>query len=144
MTDDPRRRGLDRWIAFLETLTADSLPQLDGLTTADARFADPFNDVYGRDRVRHVLAHALRSCRAPRFVIERRGLDGELGFLRWRFDAQAPWIGAFGFDGAAEVLLTPEGLVRSHIEFWDGGAIYSRMPLLGGLVRAVRRRVAAG
>lgn len=144
MNEDPRRGGLDRWIAFLESLSAESLPQLDALTTPDVRFADPFNDVRGRAGVRRVLDHALRSCSDPRFVIERRGLDGDLGFLRWRFDARAKWIGDFGFNGAAEILLTPEGLVESHVEFWDGGEIYRRMPLLGALVQAVSRRVTAG
>ncbi|WP_029010396.1 nuclear transport factor 2 family protein [Azospirillum halopraeferens] len=141
--DDARRRGLDDWAAFFEGLSTDRLDDLDALTAPDVRFKDPFNDVRGRAAVRAVLEHTLASCRGLRFTVTHRAFAGDLAFLRWRFEATVPVVGALDVTGMSEVALAGDGRVAAHVDHWDAGEhLYLRLPLLGPPLRLIRRRLA--
>ncbi|MGQ9368657.1 nuclear transport factor 2 family protein [Azospirillum sp. ST 5-10] len=144
MTGGARRDGLAAWVRFLETLTVENLDRLDGLTTPAVRFRDPFNDVRGRPAVRAVLAHTLDTCRDWRFAVSHAALADGLGLLRWRFTATVAVVGRLDVPGMSEVELTADGLVAAHTDHWDAGEhVYRRLPLLGGPLRLIRRRIAA-
>lgn len=50
---------------------------------------------------------------------------------------------AWPVDGVSEVHLTPDGKVAAHLDHWDAGSqFYARLPVLGFLIRLVRRRLA--
>jgi steroid Delta-isomerase len=44
----------------------------------------------------------------------------------------------------SELTFDSDGKVARHIDYWDAGKhFYEKLPLLGALLRAIRRRVAA-
>lgn len=136
-----RTEGLERLVAVMEALTADRLDTLAEIYAPEARFVDPFNDVRGVASIRRVFAHGFRQCPGMRFAVLSRGLDGDRGLLRWRMhcgeDESAPVI-----DGMTEVRLDAEGRVAEHVDHWDPAAqLYERVPLLGWLMRRIRRRL---
>jgi hypothetical protein len=64
--------------------------------------------------------------------------------IKWRFTAGLPVIGDVDVTGLTELTLDEAGLVQSHIDYWDSGlAVYGRLPVVGGLIRAVRWRLSA-
>jgi hypothetical protein len=137
------RHGLDAWAAFLESLDTAALAGLDDLTTPDVRFRDPFNETAGRRALRDVLAHTLRAAPDVRFTVTHRALDGALGLLRWRFEATFRVVGRIDVTGMSEVELAPDGRVRAHTDHWDASLpVYGRLPLLGPVIRRLRRRIA--
>lgn len=143
MSDPVRQRGLAAYIAFFEALTPQMLAQLDSLTAEDVHFKDPFNDVRGRSAFAAVLRHMLATCQDLRFAVTHRAWDGDIAFLRWRFTAHVPRLGAWDIVGISELTVGADGRISVHIDYWDAGAhVYARIPLLGAAVRALRRRLA--
>ncbi|PWC39022.1 nuclear transport factor 2 family protein [Azospirillum sp. TSO35-2] len=142
--DDARRRGLDAWAAFFETLSPATLDRLPDLTAPEVRFRDPFNDARGRDAVRAVLAHTLDGCRDLRFTVTHRLFAPDLAILRWRFEATVTAIGRLDVIGTSEVRQAADGRVTEHIDHWDSGEqVYLRLPLLGAPLRVIQRRLGA-
>jgi hypothetical protein len=44
----------------------------------------------------------------------------------------------------SELRFAADGRVREHIDHWDAAAqVYERLPLIGGLMRLIRRRFAS-
>jgi limonene-1,2-epoxide hydrolase len=143
MTAPERRRGLDAYVGFFETLSRPNLDRLDALTTHDVRFKDPFNNIRGRAALRGVLAHMLENCSGLRFVVTHCAWDGDIAFLRWRFVATIPRLGTWDVTGVSEVTLDDAGRVAAHVDYWDAGEhVYMRVPVIGAALRAIRRRLA--
>lgn len=131
------------YAAFFETLTPTSLPDLAKLCTSDVRFRDPFNDVAGIEAFQGILAGMFRNLENPRFTVDDWALSGRTAYLRWTFTcrpprARAPWT----IVGMSEVHFDEAGMVTAHIDHWDAGEqVYARLPLVGALIRAIRRRL---
>lgn len=141
---EARRRGLDAWVAFFETLSHDTLDRLGALTVPEVRFRDPFNDARGRDAVRAALLHTLNGCPDLRFTVTHRLPADDLAILRWRFEATVTGIGRMDVVGTSEVRQAPDGRVSEHIDHWDSGEhVYLRLPVLGAPLRLIRRRLGA-
>ncbi|MDG4868500.1 nuclear transport factor 2 family protein [Guyparkeria sp. 1SP6A2] len=138
-----RAAALERYVAVMEGLRPDNLDTLDAVFVADARFVDPFNDVRGIQAIRAVFAHGFSQCRGMRFEVSARAVDGERGLLRWRMSC-GEGRGAWKIDGMSEVIVAADGRIAAHLDYWDpAGQLYERVPLLGWLMRRIRRRLAA-
>ena len=132
------------YVAFYEGLTPDSLDPLEPLCAPDVRFCDPFNDVVGVAAYRAILADMFERVADPRFQVTDWACSGRVAYLRWTFtfapsDDRAPWR----IDGMSEVHFDDRLRVSAHLDHWDSGAqFYARLPVLGHLIRLVRRRLA--
>ncbi len=133
------------YIAFYEALQPASLDHLSGVVTDDVHFKDPFNDVRGVDAYKAVLAHMFKAAPDITFRVLHCSYDGDVCFLRWESRAtvkalgREPWV----VQGMSELRFAQDGRVASHIDFWDAAAqFYERIPLVGGLLRLIRRRAA--
>lgn len=130
------------YLALFASLTPDRLDAFDALTTEDVRLCDPFSDVAGRAGLKRVLAKMFSDVAAPRFVILAVAGEGATWYVRWRFEAKTGKGGAFTIDGVSEIVLAPCGRIAQHMDFWDAGRnVYERLPILGGLIRRIRRRI---
>ena len=125
-------------------LCPSDLARFDAVYAPGARFKDPFNDVRGVPAIRAVFAHMYAVARAPRFEILERGLDGDVGLVRWRFRYGARGGATRSFDGMSRVSFDAQGRVTEHLDYWDPvEAIWARVPVLGALLRRLGRRLAA-
>ncbi|SEP58336.1 SnoaL-like domain-containing protein [Ectothiorhodospira magna] len=135
-----------RYVEFFTRLQEPDLERLDTLFTPDARFKDPFNDVMGVEQIAAVFHHMFQQCPAPRFHVHGWAIQGNTVFLHWRFldredDAAGRW--RLDVDGVSRVLFNEEGKVFSHIDYWDPAEhLYEQLPLVGSLLRFIRRRIA--
>src|SRR6202000_564284 len=59
--------ALERLVRFYETLTPQSLAQIERLYAPDARFKDPFNDIRGLAAITRVFEHMYAQLHDPRF-----------------------------------------------------------------------------
>jgi steroid Delta-isomerase len=113
-----------RMVAFFETLTPASLATLPSVYSEQAQFIDPFNAVRGLPAIHRVFEHMFEQLHQPRFEVLQTITEGEHCFLLWDFH----------FDGR----------VNWHRDHWDPAReIYETVPLLGGLLRWLRRRLQA-
>jgi steroid delta-isomerase len=140
---DPRAAA-DRIVRWFETLTPHSLTALGECYTPDATFKDPFNEVQGLDAIRDIFNHMYRALNEPHFIVTGRLVDGGQCFLTWefrfrfkRFDTQTLQT----VRGGSHLLLADDGRIRVHRDYWDAAEeLYEKLPVLGRLMRWLRRR----
>ncbi|SIS36693.1 nuclear transport factor 2 family protein [Insolitispirillum peregrinum] len=127
-----------------ETLSPGTVADLLALVDPAVRFKDPFNDVTGRAAMGRILQHMFDTTDQPRFVVHHQALDGSTGYLRWTFHARIKGIGDWSVEGMSEVRLSGDGLVLAHVDYWDAAEqFYERLPLLGAVLRWIKRRLTA-
>lgn len=144
-SQDPRADCLARYVDFFETLTADTVDRLPEVAVAELRFRDPFNDIVGRDKVAALLRQMFDDIDDPAFHVTdvAWGRDRAAAYLRWRMTGRIRRLGAWTVDGMSEIRFAPDGRVAVHFDHWDAaGQFYEKWPLLGPLLRAIRRRLA--
>lgn len=147
---------INELVAFFETVSPDTVPRIGDLYSADARFKDPFNDVQGVPAIEHIFRHMFTQVEAPRFVVTERIVqsgaasdeDGGGGaMLVWRFEFGVrvgqrvlPQV----VNGVTHFKFNKAGKVSLHRDYWDTGEeLYMKLPVLGWLMRALRRRLSA-
>jgi len=145
MTDMTLAQNCERYLAFLENLTPESLDQLGDFVTSDIRFTDPFNTALGIEAYRRVLEDMFRRISTPHFQIRNKALSGRHCYLHWTFSGSAPFLGnKWEFTGMSLILFSDSGLVRSHEDYWDSGrSVFAALPILGPVVRLLSRRLSA-
>jgi steroid Delta-isomerase len=138
---DPR---VARIILMFETLSPSSVEQLGQIYAPQARFKDPFNEVCGLQAVQGVFEHMFRALHEPRFVVQQALVQGDECFLTWSFlfrfkrGPAAPQ----SIHGGSHLKLNAQGLILDHRDYWDAAQeLYEKLPLLGGLMRWLRKRV---
>ncbi len=140
-------QALARLADYFETMEPSSVDRIGDYYAADARFKDPFNDVRGVPAIRQVFHHMYRQVGKPRFIVTERIAGGETAMLVWQFQFNA----RFGLreeaqviHGASHLRFDAAGLVTLHRDYWDAAEeLYAKLPLLGSLMRALARKLAA-
>jgi len=137
--------GITAYVAFYETLSPQSLANMETVVAPDVHFRDPFNDVRGLDAYRRILTKMFEDVPDIKFTVGYHAVADNTGILRWRCTGTVkimgnkPWI----VEGMSELRFAPDGRVREHIDYWDAaGQFYERLPVIGGILRLIRRRVA--
>ena len=132
------------YAAYFEDLTPDRLGKLAEFCAPDIRFRDPFNDVTGVSALRQVFVEMFEDVDEPRFYVEDLAVNGAKAYLRWRMSfskMNRDWK----IEGMSELHFDGEGKVAVHIDHWDAASqLYERLPLIGALLRILKRRLAAG
>ena len=132
-------------VAFFETLSAASVAGLDQHYHAQARFKDPFNDVVGVPAIAPIFQHMFVTLKQPRFVVTHQLLQGQQCFLTWEFrfyfrsfDSGTEQV----ILGASHLVLSEDGLITLHRDYWDAAEeLYEKLPLVGSVMRWLKRRV---
>jgi ketosteroid isomerase-like protein len=140
MSNDPRIARLTR---FFETLTPESVARIGMVYADDARFKDPFNDVRGIAQIQRVFDHMFEQVNEPRFIVTRAMCDGDDAFLTWEFvfRLKRPAGQTETIRGATHIQFARDGRVAVHRDYWDAAEeLYEKLPLLGGLMRFIKRR----
>lgn len=128
----------------IQNLRSDNLEELTLVFAPSARFKDPFNDVVGHEAIKQVFAHGFRSCPGLRFLVEEIAYvaDSSVAYFYWRFQCGTPE--QLTLTGVSRVVFDEQGFVVEHVDYWDpAGQLYEKLPILGGLIRWVRRRLSA-
>lgn len=140
-SDVRTRRLVDAYVG----LTRANLPVLLALYDEQASFKDPFNEVSGRPAIQHIFSDMFEQLREPRFVVLQAATEGDEAFLTWELHFLRQAGGTpMSIRGASHLRYSPAGLVVLHRDYWDAAEeLYAKLPLLGVLMRALRRRLSA-
>ena len=132
-------------VHFYEGLRPDNIAQLDRLYAGDAVFKDPFNEVRGTAAIRRIFEHMFQQVQAPRFDIESAASEGDTAFLTWtmRYRGNGRAGREEQIRGCTALCFGTDGRVTRHRDYWDAAEeLYEKLPFLGLLMRALRRRLA--
>jgi len=131
---------MERYKAYLESLTPETLQDLSSYVTDEVYFKDPFNDVRGADHMQRVFQHMFENLKDIRFIVHQTIEQDNICMMEWRFESRLrdkKW----GFDGASKIAFSDDGRVQLHIDYWDAaGSFYARLPLIGTLIRWIGKR----
>lgn len=136
---------LERLVDFFESLTPDSVRSMRDFYAEDAYFRDPFNDVRGLAKVESIFKHMFRQVCEPRFRVTESLQAGAGAFLTWDFTYRArPGAAVTTIRGSSHLKFDDHGKVTYHCDYWDAaGELYEKVPVLGALMRFLRRRLSA-
>jgi hypothetical protein len=136
--------ALARLVGFFETISPADVGQIGAFYTADAEFKDPFNQVRGIPAITAIFEHMFEQVDAPRFVVRETVLQDDAALLVWDFEFafRKPLpAGPQCIRGCSHVRFAPDGRVAWHRDYWDAAEeLYEKLPLIGSLMRLLRRR----
>jgi ketosteroid isomerase-like protein len=129
---------------YFESLAPADIARLGDFYASDARFKDPFNQVQGIDAIAGVYRHMFTALDTPRFTITNRIVDGTQLFLVWEFSFRFRRFHAGKeqkIHGGSHLVLDEAGLISLHRDYWDAAEeLYEKLPLLGSLMRWLKKR----
>ena len=138
---------LDALIDFFHGLSPQSVARFPEFYSADAYFKDPFNEVRGVVAVQRIFTHMFEQVGEPRFIVSERVVDDSGAMLIWTFNFRGARRGGGGTQvirGVSHLKFDAAGKVNYHRDYWDAAEeLYMKLPVLGMLMRGLRRALAA-
>ena len=133
-------------IAFFEQMLPGDVAGLQRLYTEQAFFKDPFNEVHDLAGVQRIFAHMFESLAEPRFEVLDALVQGEQCFLSWDFRFRLKGqVEPRQIHGSSHLRFAPDGRIAYHRDYWDAAEeFYEKLPLLGALLRWIKRRLRVG
>ena len=139
--------ALDTYVAALQSLTADRLEDLMLLVADDVHFRDPFNDCRGRVRYCAVLKDMFENLDAIEFTVNQSAAvaprdadNAQAALIKWTLTAELhkkPWR----IEGCSELRFGSNGLLLAHHDYWDATSLYEWFPVIGRVLKVLRRRI---
>ena len=127
---------------WFETLSPTALASVGEIYASDAVFIDPFNELKGLASIRAVYQHMFDTLVRPRFVITKSVSTLQSGFMTWDFLFECRGQ-SMCISGCTQFELNAAGLITLHQDYWDPAQqIYEKIPLLGSVLRLLRRKLA--
>ncbi len=129
---------------FFETLhEATPVESFKIIYDDEVKFKDPFNEVEGVSAVHRIFAHMYENLDDPRFVIEEYIESQNVAYVKWDFNFTFKGEKKENsFEGVSRLTMNTEGKVTSHVDFWDAAEhMYEKMPLLGSILRYIKRKI---
>ena len=134
---------LDALRAYYENLRAADVARMGEFYDAHAYFRDPFNEVRGLAKVQRIFAHMFETLENPRFEVRDAFCEGDQGFMTWDFLFTARGR-PMRIHGSSHLRFAPDGKVIYHRDYWDAAEeLWEKLPLLGGVLRWLKKRLRA-
>jgi hypothetical protein len=135
---------LDRFCDFYRSFDQRPLSELATIYHADIEFQDPAHKVSGIVDLQAYFARSMQQVTSCRFDIEQVSeLDGE-AYVRWSMHLSHPQLNAgqsVTVPGVSHLRFAET--IHWHRDYFDLGAmLYEQLPLLGRIIRAIKRRLA--
>lgn len=137
---DPRAQAI---VTLFEQLQPADIARLGQHYGEAAYFRDPFNEVHSLSAIQAIFAHMFEALDAPRFTVLETLVQGDQCFLCWDFE-----FGLRGrpqtIHGSSHLRFGNDGRVVYHRDYWDAAEeLYEKLPLVGALLRLIKRRLRA-
>lgn len=139
---------LEEYIVLLESLCPENVEQLYNHVTKDVVFSDPFNQVQGAKAYVGLLTDMFEKLDNIQFTVhesshheKKHFVDNSTVYLYWTFTANSSTTGPLCFDGTSRLKFDKNGKISSHQDFWDGLALLQKFPILGTILRAIKKRI---
>lgn len=87
----------------------------------DVFFKDPLNQFHGIGRYKQMISFINDWFGEPKLDLHKISLSGDTIETRWTLSwtTPLPWKPRISIPGWSELKLNAEGLITSHIDYWD-------------------------
>ena len=133
-------------VVLFEQLKFEDVAQLGRWYSEDCYFKDPFNEVYDLAGTQRVFAHMFHTLLEPRFIVLDVVAHGDQCFLTWdfMFRLKSRPLELQRIHGSSHLRWGANGRVTYHRDYWDAAEqFYEKVPLLGAVMRWIKRRLHA-
>jgi limonene-1,2-epoxide hydrolase len=136
---------VERLIDFYKHLDAARLDSLGEIYSHDVDFQDPAQHIKGLPALKAYFSSLMQEVRDCRFIIQRTEVSSAQAVIEWQMRFSHPRLNGgkvIAVDGVS--LLSGDDKISRHRDYFDLGALlYEHIPLLGGAVRQLKRRLRA-
>lgn len=139
--------ALERFLRTYQQLNRDNLELLNQIYCENVRFCDPAHSINGLTNLRGYFAQLYAHVTSITFAFDPPHACGAQVFVQWRMRLCHPRLQGgkeIEVPGISCLHFADDGRVDEHRDYFDLGILlYEQLPLVGSLVRAIKRRFAA-
>lgn len=136
---------MEHFLATYQQLNASRLDLLAEIYTEDIVFVDPAHEIRGLQQLTTYFAGLYANIKEIHFDFLEPMLVGNQGYVQWSMRFRHPRLNggrAVSVPGATFLRFADSRYVEFHRDYFDLGALlYEHVPLLGGVVNALKRRM---
>jgi len=136
---------LNTFLTIFNQLDKTSLNRLDTIYHPDICFTDPAHTLEGLPALKDYFAALYENVRSIRFIFDARMMTGNQAFVTWTMALSHPRLAGgrtVSVDGCSHLTFGSDGRVTVHRDYFDLGAmVYEHLPVVGGLIRTVKKRL---
>lgn len=137
-------QALERFRAFYDGFSPAWIERLEELYAPGFSFRDAFHVIEGDfPALRAYLRRALTALAESRFLVDDVATGGDGSYVRWRWQwrrrAKDP---VRVVVGVTHLRFAADGRITHHADLFDAAeGFYEALPVIGGLLRAIKRRI---
>jgi hypothetical protein len=138
-------QALERFRRFYDEFSPAWISRLEELYAPGFAFRDPFHELHGDfATLRKYFQRVLDSLAVTRFVVEDLATGSDGSYVRWRWEWKRKDKDELRVvPGVTHLRFDRDGKITYHRDLFDAAeGFYEALPVLGGMLRAVRKRVA--
>ena len=137
--------SIDRFLSTYKKLDKDSLDLLSDIYADQIRFIDPVHAIDGLENLRAYFQSLYLNISTLAFDFENPQTGDEHIFVPWQMRFSHPRLEqgrTIDVPGISQLRFNAQGKVCFHRDYFDLGALlYEHLPVLGGVVRVVKKRL---
>ncbi|MDR5899031.1 nuclear transport factor 2 family protein [Halomonas vilamensis] len=141
----PHETALETFCAFFNKLDNTCTEKLYEVYTDDIVFRDPLHHVEGRAALEGYFAAMYENVTECRFTYYQKVCQGNTAFVTWTMHFAHPSLASgkvIAVEGCSHLIFADDGRVSQHRDYFDAGAmLYEHVPILGRLIRLLKRRI---
>lgn len=134
----------EKFVDFYKDLGMHSIAKLKGIYHTDVVFIDPVGKHTGLAHVEYYFTHLLNTTESCTFTVTQMLSNNNIAMAKWQMVMRHPKIGAgkeIVLDGTSELVIKNDKIIQ-QTDFYDLGCmIYEHIPLLGNIIRYIKRRM---
>ncbi|MDN6296875.1 MAG: nuclear transport factor 2 family protein [Halomonas sp.] len=142
----PQDAALEAFCAFFSKLDKYCTNSLYDVYTQDVVFIDPLHRIEGARALEAYFAGMYENVSHCHFDYHGKHRDGDTAFVTWTMHFAHPKLNSgrdISVDGCTRLQFSADGRVARHRDYFDAGAmLYEQVPLLGRVIRGLKRRAA--
>lgn len=135
---------LNSLAAFYQNMQPEQLNQLAEIYHQDILLVDPVGQHHGLEALERYFSSLLKNLRYCRFEVTHQHYFDQCALLLWRMEYAHPSLqkGAPQSLEGSSYLTFRQERVNFQRDYYDLGAmLYEKVPLLGGVIRALKMRL---
>lgn len=146
MTDDKidsKSSLIERFKAFYQDVKHPQLDKIDEIYAENIVFKDPVHELRGAEVLHSYLSEMSVNVQSGRFEYLDQVVTEDTAYIKWNMHFKHPKLGkkTITVRGISQVQFN--GRIYFHEDIYDlGQLIYEHVPLLGSVVKGLKRRLA--
>ncbi len=140
---DPNSLLIERFKAFYLDVKHPQLDKIDDVYTEDVLFKDPVHELRGAENLHAYLSEMCVNVHSGRFEYLDQIVSENTAYIKWNMHFKHPKLGnqTITVRGISQVQFNER--IYFHEDVYDlGQLIYEHVPLLGAVVKGLKKRLA--